>query len=177
VAAVSFGASAASTTAKNTGGQRAVIVYDYEKAEDNEVELREGEHVTDIEMVDADWWMGTNVHGETGLFPSNYVELVEDDDGADHHHQQQQQHERAPPPRAPAAAASSHREPEPEPEPEQASTATATALFDYEAAEDNEVSFPEGATITGVEFPDEDWWFGHYGGHSGLFPANYVQRD
>lgn len=24
------------------------------------------------------------------------------------------------------------------------------------------------------EFPDEDWWFGHYNGQSGLFPANYV---
>jgi hypothetical protein len=27
------------------------------------------------------------------------------------------------------------------------------------------------------EFPDEDWWFGHYEGNSGLFPANYVQLD
>jgi len=27
------------------------------------------------------------------------------------------------------------------------------------------------------EFPDEDWWFGHYGGKSGLFPANYVQLN
>lgn len=40
-----------------------------------------------------------------------------------------------------------------------------------------ELSFPEGATVTNVEFPDEDWWFGHYKGDSGLFPANYVQLD
>lgn len=40
-----------------------------------------------------------------------------------------------------------------------------------------ELSFPEDATITNLEFPDEDWWFGHYGGHSGLFPANYVKLD
>lgn len=40
-----------------------------------------------------------------------------------------------------------------------------------------ELSFPEGAKITGLEFPDEDWWFGHYNGHAGLFPANYVERD
>jgi len=40
-----------------------------------------------------------------------------------------------------------------------------------------ELSFPEGAKITNLEFPDEDWWFGHYKGASGLFPANYVQLD
>ena len=40
-----------------------------------------------------------------------------------------------------------------------------------------ELSFPEGAKITNLEFPDEDWWFGHYNGASGLFPANYVQLD
>ena len=40
-----------------------------------------------------------------------------------------------------------------------------------------ELSFPEDAKITNLEFPDEDWWFGHYEGQSGLFPANYVQLD
>ncbi|RMZ66955.1 actin binding [Pyrenophora seminiperda CCB06] len=134
-------------------------------AEDNEVELREGEYVTDIDMVDDDWWMGTNSQGERGLFPANYVELVEGEDegGA-----------APPPPTHPSAA----HEPEPEPEPAAASSGpTATALYDYEAAEDNELSFPEGATITGLEFPDEDWWLGSFNGQSGLFPANYVELD
>ena len=110
--------------AATTGGKRAVIEYDYEKAEDNELELKEGEYVTNIEMVDDDWWMGTNSKGESGLFPSNYVTLVEDDGadaGAGH----------AAPPPPPAA------EPEPEPEPVAGGGPTATALFDYEAAEDN----------------------------------------
>lgn len=146
-------------------GQRGLIQYDYEKAEDNEVELREGEYVVDIDMVDEDWWMGTNSQGERGLFPANYVELVEDDDagaGA----------AAAPPlpshPSAPELAAA----------PAGGSAGpTATAQYDYEAAEDNELSFPEGATITGVEFPDEDWWLGTYNGKSGLFPANYVDLD
>lgn len=121
-------------------GQRAVINYDYEKAEDNEVELREGDYVTDIDMVDEDWWMGTNSQGERGLFPANYVELVEggDDAGA------------APPlPSHPSAA----QEPEPAaaaPQPAGGAGPTATAEYGYEAAEDNELSFPEGATITGV---------------------------
>lgn len=157
------------------GGKKALVQYDYEKAEDNEIELKEGEYVTNIDMVDDDWWMGMNVHGETGLFPSNYVELVDDE------------HDEHAAAAAPPSAGSGKTGP------------TATALYDYEAAEDNEISFPDGAKINNVvcfssvpvplssgcrvtdgysqEFPDEDWWMGEYGGKSGLFPANYVQLD
>ncbi|KAK4229496.1 Drebrin-like protein [Podospora fimiseda] len=154
-----------------TGGKRALVQFDYERAEDNEIELREGEYVTNIEMVDDDWWMGTNAQGQSGLFPSNYVELVDDDEAGN----------------APAAAAPVTHEaavaptPAPaaqsQPEPAAAGGKTATAQFDYEAAEDNELSFTEGAVITDLEFPDEDWWFGHYKGKQGLFPANYVTLD
>ncbi|KAI1814709.1 hypothetical protein GGS20DRAFT_394702 [Poronia punctata] len=156
----------AQAPAGTSGGKRALIQYDYEKAEDNELELREGEYVTNIDMVDEDWWMGTNSRGETGLFPSNYVELVDDgDDGNDG--------------AAPAAepVAESARQPEPAQPAAAEGDNTATALFDYEAAEDNELSFPEGAKITNLEFPDEDWWYGQYKGNMGLFPANYVQLD
>ncbi|KAG9253603.1 uncharacterized protein F5Z01DRAFT_149049 [Emericellopsis atlantica] len=158
------------------GGHRAVVQYDYEKAEDNEIELLEGEYVTDIDMIDEGWWMGTNAKGHRGLFPCNYVELVEEDD--------------APPPPAPAPVA---REPSPPPPaaaanpvpppPAPAAAArpsagpTATAIYDYEAGEDNEISFPEDAKITNIEFPDEDWWAGEYKGKKGLFPANYVELD
>ncbi|TPX17400.1 uncharacterized protein E0L32_003043 [Thyridium curvatum] len=155
------------------GGKRALVQYDYEKAEDNEIELREGEYVTNIDMVDEDWWIGTNTQGESGLFPSNYVELVDDDEAAPAQPHAAAAAAAVPPPPAPAAA--------PEPELAAASAggggSTATAQFDYEAAEDNELSFPEGAKITNLEFPDEDWWFGHYNGQSGLFPANYVELN
>ncbi|KAI8629393.1 hypothetical protein F5Y19DRAFT_432612 [Xylariaceae sp. FL1651] len=162
-----------------SGGKRALIQYDYEKAEDNELELREGEYVTNIEMVDDDWWMGTNSQGETGLFPSNYVELVDDEPVED------VRGAAAPEPHPAAIPPPSVlvNEPERQPGSELKSEPavdvghTATAQFDYEAAEDNELSFPEGATITHLEFPDEDWWYGQYKGEMGLFPANYVQLD
>ncbi|KAI1180621.1 hypothetical protein F4777DRAFT_585477 [Nemania sp. FL0916] len=186
VAEEQFGHEAVAAAPVGTsGGKRALIQYDYEKAEDNELELREGEYVTNIDMVDEDWWMGTNSQGETGLFPSNYVELVDEEPADDAHG--------AAPPSPPAVAATpAHAvpaavpaaEPAPAPTPAAAAApaaedagATATAQFDYEAAEDNELSFPEGAKITHLEFPDEDWWYGHYKGEVGLFPANYVQLD
>ncbi|KAI9791146.1 MAG: hypothetical protein M1833_001705 [Piccolia ochrophora] len=163
-AASTFGAHAAETTDPGAGsdGKRALIQYDYEKAEDNEIELREGEYVENIEMVDKDWWMGQNAQGEMGLFPSNYVELV-DDDIAD---------EGPPPPPAAVEAA-----PPAGPAAGNEAAPTAIAQYDYEAAEENELSFAEGAKITGLEFPDDDWWFGQCNGQSGLFPANYVQLE
>jgi hypothetical protein len=176
-----IGRAAAEATVEPTVGEqsaagiRAIVQFDYEKAEDNEIDLLEGEVVTEIEMVDKDWWLGVNVRGERGLFPGNYVEIVEDGDHDD-------------------TDAAAHHVPEPvaEPEPEPVATPvqnepaasnggshhpTATALYDYEAAEDNELSFPEGAKIVNVEFPDDDWWLGEYHGARGLFPANYVELD
>lgn len=125
----------------HVAGKRALVQYDYEKAEDNEIELREGEYVINIEMVDEDWWMGQNSQGESGLFPSNYVELVEDDAGAGAG-------------AAPAPPAPQFEEPEPAahaaPTAGGAGGKTATAQYDYEATEDNELSFPDGATIHNV---------------------------
>ncbi|KAF5003003.1 hypothetical protein FDECE_10425 [Fusarium decemcellulare] len=152
------------------GGYRAVIQYDYEKAEDNEIDLVEGDYVTNIDMVDEDWWMGTNSRGESGLFPSNYVELVDESEPIE-------SAAAAPPPPPVPAAEPEPEPPAPAPAAAQAAGPTATALYDYEAAEDNELSFPEDATITNLEFPDEDWWFGQYAGQAGLFPANYVQLN
>ncbi|KAL3456663.1 hypothetical protein BJX64DRAFT_270213 [Aspergillus heterothallicus] len=152
----------------DTGKLRAIVQYDYEKAEDNEVDLREGEHVSDIDMVDKDWWLGVNARGERGLFPSNYVEIIENVQQADDEPHTQ-----------PHAAYTAAAEPVPEPVSPVGSRSkpTAKALYDYEAAEDNELSFPDGAEITNIDFPDDDWWYGEYRGKTGLFPANYVQLE
>lgn len=124
----------------NEPGNRALVQYDYEKAEDNELELREGEVITNIDMVDADWWMGENPRGETGLFPSNYVELIGDYPPPSGAHQLDSELE-------------THNLPSPVPATGHTASDTghtATALFDYEAAEDNELSFPENAKIVDI---------------------------
>lgn len=131
-AASTFGGASNTGTAEADGqGKRALVQYDYEKAEDNEVELRDGEIVTNIDMVDPDWWFGKNSRGEAGLFPSNYVEIIQDEE-------------------PPAAAAMPATPAAPPASGGVSKLPTATAQYDYEAAEDNEISFPDGATITGV---------------------------
>ncbi|XP_024131659.1 drebrin-like b isoform X3 [Oryzias melastigma] len=52
----------------------------------------------------------------------------------------------------------------------------ARALYDYQAADETEISFDPDEVITGIEMIDEGWWRG-FGpdGHFGMFPANYVE--
>lgn len=52
----------------------------------------------------------------------------------------------------------------------------AVAVYEYVAGEDNEISFAEGDTITGIQQVDEGWWSGITpSGQEGLFPATYVE--
>ncbi|KAK4683548.1 hypothetical protein P7C73_g6697, partial [Tremellales sp. Uapishka_1] len=67
-----------------------------------------------------------------------------------------------PPPAAAAPAAAEERDD------------VAIAVYDYDAAEDNELSFKEGEMITDIEKVDPDWWQGKVNGLQGLFPAAYV---
>ena len=123
------------------GGREAIAQYDYAKDEDNEIELQEGERITNIEMIDDDWWMGENSRGEKGLFPSNYVEVVSEGASGGG----VVENIPAPPPLAEEAAP-----PAGPPQPHGGEGATAIAEYDYEAAEENELSFPDGAKITNV---------------------------
>lgn len=136
----------------------AVAEYDYEKDEDNEIGFTEGELIVDIKFVDEDWWMGTNAKGESGLFPATYVTIKETVVAAEPEPETQQDAE----PEVPVA------------QEEKSAGLCATAEYDYEATEDNELTFTEGAVITNIEKVDEDWWLGDYNGERKLFPANYV---
>ncbi|KAJ2156766.1 actin binding protein [Coemansia sp. RSA 552] len=53
----------------------------------------------------------------------------------------------------------------------------AIATFDYDAADEGEISFKEGQRVTHIEFLSEDWWEGSIGPDRGLFPANHVDLE
>ncbi|KAI9256458.1 hypothetical protein BDA99DRAFT_441889 [Phascolomyces articulosus] len=154
--------SAAATQGHATQGASAVVLFGYTAGEANEMTLVEGEVVVQIDQVDEGWWYGVSEDGKKqGLFPANYVQLMEEE-------QQPQSQPVAP---APAAAAPI-RSPSPV---QQDQGHTAIALYDYTAGEENEISFKENQTITHIEFVSEDWWQGVAadGKSVGLFPGTY----
>lgn len=199
-------------SAGSNSGLRGRVAWAYEAAEDNELTLVEGAIISHIEQIDEGWWSGVDEHGQEGLFPASYVELIEGE--------AEPEEEAAPPaPPAPPAAAASETEeqddqgipppPPPPPAPPVAPAAPAapalqeeapapppppparvaaavedrglvcTAMYDFDASEDNELTFAEGDTIIHVDDQiSDDWWSGtnERTGAQGLFPANYVER-
>jgi len=58
-------------------GIRARALYDYTAGEAGEISFDPGDIITHIDQIDPGWWQGLGPDGTYGLFPANYVELIE----------------------------------------------------------------------------------------------------
>lgn len=125
--------------------------------------------------------------------PSRNVEPQQEQEQEEEEEEEEAEPVAAPPPSLPSRNAEPQDEPEaefippppprrnvePEPEPETEEAPWAIAEYDYEAGEENELTFAENDKIINIEFVDDDWWLGELSttGEKGLFPSNYVSLN
>lgn len=55
-------------------------LYDFNPSEPGELQFRKGDIISVVASVYKDWWKGS-LHGQTGIFPLNYVEKLQDPTG------------------------------------------------------------------------------------------------
>lgn len=121
-------------------------LYNYDATEDSELSFKANEKLVVIQKDDSGWWQG-ELNGRVGMFPSNFVEIID--------------------PNAPAKDA---------PQEQKELGGQCKVLYDYNADSDSELTIKEGELLT-VESEDEGWFFGFNSkGESGRFPSNYVQQ-
>ena len=58
-------------------GLCAMALYDYQAADETEISFDPGQLITHIDQIDPGWWQGLGPDGNYGLFPANYVEVVD----------------------------------------------------------------------------------------------------
>lgn len=64
-------------TSQYSDGLRARALYDYQAADETEISFDPDDIITQIEQIDEGWWQGLAPDGSYGLFPANYVELLD----------------------------------------------------------------------------------------------------
>lgn len=57
-------------------GQCARALYDYQAADETEITFDPDDIITQVEQIDPGWWTGVAPDGSRGMFPANYVELI-----------------------------------------------------------------------------------------------------
>lgn len=60
----------------NNEGMKARALYDYQAVDDTEITFDPGDIITHIDTIDEGWWQGLGPDGTYGLFPANYVEVI-----------------------------------------------------------------------------------------------------
>jgi len=61
-------------------GVCAVALYDYQASDETEISFDPGQIISHIDQIDPGWWQGLGPTGTYGLFPANYVEIIDNEE-------------------------------------------------------------------------------------------------
>lgn len=129
-------------------GVSAIVEYDYAAKEADELTLKKGAIITNIKIQPGGWWEGTlTATGRTGMFPDNFVRVLEPDD-------------KNPVVLRDKTATLNRR---------------CKVIYSYRENKPDELSLAVGDIIEIFEEVEEGWWRGKLNGKVGVFPSNFVE--
>lgn len=129
-------------------GVSAIVEYDYSAKESDELTLNRGATITNIKIQPGGWWEGTLMStGRTGMFPDNFVRVLEPDD-------------KNPVVLRDKTAAQNRR---------------CKVIYSYQENKPDELTLAVGDIVEIFEEVEEGWWKGKLNGKIGVFPSNFVE--
>uniref|UniRef100_A0A672ZPI4 SH3 domain containing 19 n=1 Tax=Sphaeramia orbicularis TaxID=375764 RepID=A0A672ZPI4_9TELE len=148
-------------------GPRCVARFDFEGEHDDELSFSEGDVIQLKAYMGQDWARG-QIGSSTGIFPLNFVEVVEDLPPPPSQ-QQKQSTKRA----LPASSSSSPfllalQAP-------QSGLEWVVALYDFSGYSEGDLSFEQGDCILVTEHVNAEWSYGRLNGREGMFPRAFVE--
>ncbi|KAM6971939.1 SH3 domain-containing protein 19 [Aplochiton taeniatus] len=154
-------------------GPRCLARFDFEGERSNELSFSEGDVIQLKEYLGDDWARG-QMGAYSGIFPLNFVEVVEDLPSPRPAQQKTSPSKIA----LPGMAASPISQTAAKlAKPIQAAPPAAewaVALYDFSGESEEDLSFQQGDHILVTQHLDADWWSGRLNGREGFFPVAFV---
>ncbi|XP_063314574.1 SH3 domain-containing protein 19 isoform X2 [Pelobates fuscus] len=146
------------SSASNAKGPCCLARFEFIGDQKDELSFSEGDLITLKEYINDEWVRG-ELKGQTGIFPINFVEIIEDL------------------PIRSSDAVSSQKNKLPGPATEQSRTSGEwyEALYDFMAETEEDLPFKKGDKILITERIDSEWYKGRLNGKEGMLPAAFVQ--
>ncbi|KAK9298324.1 hypothetical protein QLX08_008326 [Tetragonisca angustula] len=160
----------------------AIVEYNYEAQEPDELTLKKGDIITEIKVMLGGWWEGT-LRDKRGMFPDNFVKVLEPlssgtvgstgsggSEGTSSAKSEDVSLKNG-------GSKKRFFYEESDKHKDQESKKLCKVLFPYEAANIDELTLNEGDIITllSTNASDKGWWIGELNGQVGLFPDNFVE--
>ncbi|XP_008306313.1 SH3 domain-containing kinase-binding protein 1 isoform X2 [Cynoglossus semilaevis] len=149
----------------------AVVEFDYEAQQDDELSLTVGDIIVNIRRDDGGWWEG-ELGGRRGLFPDNFVREIKKESKRDGGQSSMIKSDLANGRASPVSDSSSR----PGKKAEQIRKRRCKAAFSYVPQHEDELELKIGDIIEVIAEVEEGWWEGFLNGKTGMFPSNFTKE-
>uniref|UniRef100_A0A1A7X998 Osteoclast-stimulating factor 1 n=1 Tax=Iconisemion striatum TaxID=60296 RepID=A0A1A7X998_9TELE len=149
----------------------AVVEFDYEAQQDDELTLAVGDIIRNIQRDDGGWWEG-ELGGRRGLFPDNFVREIKKEGKRDGGQASVLRSELSNGRASPVLDQSAR----PSKKGEQIRKRRCKAAFSYVPQHEDELELKVGDVIEVIAEVEEGWWEGFLNGKVGMFPSNFTKE-